>query len=86
MKLPFAIIAFLALALLCVEISAEKTEWPELDGRPAEEAKTQIKTDRPDVTVEILPDGSFATMDYREDRVRVYVDEDDYVVGTPRVG
>ena len=36
--------------------------------------------------VEKLPEGSMVTMDYREDRVRVFVDAADVVVGVPHVG
>ncbi|ESN93027.1 hypothetical protein HELRODRAFT_165183 [Helobdella robusta] len=34
----------------------------------------------------ILKDGSPVTMDYRPDRVRIFVDDDGFVVGTPYSG
>lgn len=36
--------------------------------------------------VVIIPDGSMVTMDFRMDRVRVFVDKDGIVVRTPRTG
>jgi hypothetical protein len=83
MKLPFAL---LALALLCVEISSLKTEWPEVVGQTGQDAKAQILADRPDVTVYILPEGSFVTMDYRTNRVRVFINGAGNVASPPRIG
>ena len=36
--------------------------------------------------VQIVAEGSMVTMDYREDRVRVFIDKDNKVVSTPRIG
>ena len=46
----------------------DKAEWPELLGRPAREARIVIETERPELTVQVVPPGSAATMDYRSDR------------------
>ena len=63
------------------------TKWPQLVGMPGEQAKAIIIKENPSLTrVDILPDGSMVTMDYREDRVRIFVDEAGNVVGTPSVG
>mmetsp|Transcript_30910 Transcript_30910/g.67821 ORF Transcript_30910/g.67821 Transcript_30910/m.67821 type:complete len:152 (-) Transcript_30910:168-623(-) len=63
-----------------------KEEWPDLVGKSGEEAKAAILADDPKLTVHVLPDGSMVTMDFRLDRVRIFVDEEGKVVGTPRKG
>lgn len=72
------------------EIGAEemscKTQWPELVGKTFEEAKTAILQDKPTLNVLSVPEGSMVTMDWREDRVRVYVDDNNVVKTTPSVG
>ena len=66
--------------------SSEKTSWPELLGVPGEEAKTKILADNPKLEVIILLVGSIVTTDYREDRVRVYVDDEGKVAQIPKIG
>jgi len=61
----------------------KKTSWPEVVGLPAEEAKKIILKDMPDADVVVLPAGSPVTMDWRSNRVRVFVDT---VAQTPTVG
>lgn len=63
-----------------------KTEWPELEGKSGKEAETVIKQQEPSLLVQIVPNNSMMTMDYRTDRVRVMVDEKGQVSSTPRVG
>jgi hypothetical protein len=55
-------------------------------GNNAEEAKLAILADNDSLNVLIVPQGSMVTMDYREDRVRLFVDEENKVVKPPRVG
>lgn len=63
-----------------------KRLWPELVGKRVEEAKDTIQSERPDLkSVCIIPKGSKVTMDYRMDRVRIYV-EDGIVLRAPKVG
>lgn len=50
------------------------SDWGQLVGKPAEEAKAIILKDMPDADVQILPQGSPVTFDYRFNRVRVFVD------------
>mmetsp|Transcript_11345 Transcript_11345/g.29942 ORF Transcript_11345/g.29942 Transcript_11345/m.29942 type:complete len:91 (+) Transcript_11345:102-374(+) len=45
-----------------------------------------IRAFYPDMEVSIVRDGAPVTADYREDRVRVYVDQAGKVAGTPRTG
>ncbi|XP_071682094.1 subtilisin-chymotrypsin inhibitor-2B-like [Lolium perenne] len=61
----------------------EKTSWPELVGKSVEEAKKVILKDKPEVKIIVVPAGSIVTMDYRTDRVRLFVDT---VVEVPIVG
>ncbi|CAN6344982.1 unnamed protein product [Urochloa humidicola] len=63
--------------------SEKKTSWPEVVGLPAEEAKKIILKDMPDADIVVLPAGSPVTMDFRSNRVRVFVDT---VAQTPTVG
>ncbi|KAM0911270.1 hypothetical protein ACQ4PT_013579 [Festuca glaucescens] len=63
--------------------SGEKTSWPELVGKSVEEAKKVILKDKPEAKIVVVPAGSLVTMDYRTDRVRLFVDT---VVEVPHVG
>lgn len=62
-----------------------KSEWPELKGKPAEEAGEQIRAEFPEIAVHVVPKGSMVTMDFNEQRVRLFV-KDDKVVREPRRG
>jgi hypothetical protein len=61
----------------------EKTSWPELVGKSVEEAKKVILKDKPEAKIVVVPVGSLVTMDYRTDRVRLFVDT---VAQVPKVG
>ncbi|KAL5202506.1 hypothetical protein ABZP36_013458 [Zizania latifolia] len=63
--------------------SERRTSWPEVVGMPAEEAKKVILKDMPDANIVVLPVGSAVTLDYRPDRVRIFVDT---VAITPTIG
>jgi hypothetical protein len=65
------------------ECDGPKTSWPEVVGLSVEEAKKVILKDKPDADVVVLPVGSPVTMDYRTNRVRIFVDT---VAQTPHVG
>jgi Ca2+-binding EF-hand superfamily protein len=61
--------------------------WQNLVGTGGESAVGIIQAERPDlVRVSVLEDGAMMTMDYREDRVRVMVDENGNVSQPPTVG
>lgn len=62
-----------------------KSVWPELLGRPVEEAREQISAEFPEITVHVVPEGSMVTMDFNEQRVRLFV-KDGKVVREPRRG
>jgi hypothetical protein len=65
------------------ECDGPKTSWPEVVGLSVEEAKKVILKDKPDADIVVLPTGSPVTMDYRPNRVRIFVDT---VAQTPYVG
>ncbi|MCX5130258.1 serine protease inhibitor [Streptomyces sp. NPDC002812] len=62
-----------------------KSVWPELMGMPAEEAREQIRAEFPEIAVHVVPEGSMVTMDFNEQRVRLFV-ENGKVVRDPRRG
>ncbi|KAF6981877.1 hypothetical protein CFC21_000339 [Triticum aestivum] len=63
-----------------------KTEWPELVGKSVEEAKKVILQDKSEAQIVVLPVGTIVTMEYRIDRVRLFVDCLDKIAQVPRVG
>ncbi|KAK2972324.1 hypothetical protein RJ640_014382 [Escallonia rubra] len=63
-----------------------KTTWPELVGLTPEEAEAKIKEEMPRAVVRVVPPNHFVTMDYRTDRVRLYVDSAGKVANPPRIG
>ena len=63
-----------------------KTEWPELVGKDANEAKELLEKET-SFNVFLVPTGSAVTMDYRTNRVRISFDPaNNKVVKAPRVG
>ncbi|GMN53491.1 hypothetical protein TIFTF001_022651 [Ficus carica] len=64
-----------------------KNSWPELVGVKSEVAENKIKSENPSVkSVNIVPEGSFVTADFRTDRVRVWVDEHGIITKVPKIG
>ena len=65
-----------------------KTEWPELVGKPGEEAKKIIEEEKGDEVrrIQVIPNGHMVTMDFRMDRVRVFEDGAGNVTNPPRIG
>ncbi|KAI9154023.1 hypothetical protein LWI28_020030 [Acer negundo] len=66
--------------------TSTKREWPEVVGLTAEEAEKKIKEDKPGVHVHVVPSNCFITMDFRQDRVRLFVDHSRKVEKPPRIG
>ncbi|MFJ7272330.1 serine protease inhibitor [Streptomyces sp. NPDC099050] len=62
-----------------------KSVWPELVGKPAEEARERIRAEFPETVVHVVPEGSMVTMDFNEQRVRLFV-KDGKVAREPRRG
>jgi len=65
---------------------ATKEQWPELVGKTGDEAAAAVKADRPDVTVDVMNENSACTMDYRVDRVRIFVNAEKRVISPPQTG
>ena len=59
---------------------------PSLVGVAGASAKAQIEAATSNVTVHVLPEDAMVTMDYRLDRVRVYVDATGIVTKEPKRG
>ena len=57
-----------------------------LIGMNGEEAKAAIEAIDPLLSVHIVPEGSMVTSDFRDDRVRIFVDKDGNVAREPRIG
>jgi hypothetical protein len=62
--------------------------WPDksLVGYTGEDAKVEILTVEPSFSVQILPEDTIMSMDYRTSRVRIFVDVNGKVVRQPTVG
>jgi len=60
--------------------------WGNLVGMTGEEAKQIILQAEPSLLVQVMPEDSMMTMDYRTDRVRVFVDGANKVVKQPNKG
>lgn len=65
---------------------AGKTSWPELVGRNVDEAVQIIRQENSSLNVIKTPQNSIVTMDFRQDRVRVYYTATNSVVNAPHVG
>jgi len=63
---------------------AEGKSWPDLVGKDANEAESKLKAEG--YNIQVLPEGSPTTRDYRIDRVRIFVDDNNKVVEVPRNG
>eukprot|EP01038_Epipyxis_sp_PR26KG_P017539 gene17539-24326_t len=63
-----------------------KSRWPHLVGKQSSEAMEHIKSERPDIRIFEVPQGSMVTMDFDTNRVRVYVDQFGKVVAPPTIG
>ena len=64
----------------------QDSPWYDLVGLDGQEAKDIIQAQFPELTVYVLPWGSIVTADYRTDRVRIYVDENNIVKVEPTIG
>ena len=73
--------------LICLSaLGIGKTSWPELVGVNGEVAAALIMRENPELRAVIVKEGMFVTMDFRTDRVRIWVDKNGIVKYTPRIG
>ncbi|XVF21636.1 hypothetical protein REPUB_Repub12eG0107500 [Reevesia pubescens] len=63
-----------------------KSSWPELVGINGEVAAAIIAKENPKISVAIVKEGMMVTMDFRCDRVRVWVDKYGIVKLMPQIG
>jgi hypothetical protein len=68
------------------EAGETKTSWPELFGMDGEEAKLQLEATVAGKQIFIVPEDSMVTMDYRIDRIRIFVDSNGNVARPPNLG
>ena len=67
-------------------MAEQKREWPELLDASAEEAKAQLEKET-GCRVYLVESGAVVTMDFREDRIRIFFNQDTgKVIRTPRIG
>ena len=92
-KRPIAIVlaslvagAILVGVVKAVQVKRGEGPWPECVGMQAEDCQTLILEEAPSLNTYIIPDGSPVTMDYRLDRVRIFVDDANVVVSVPNRG
>jgi hypothetical protein len=69
-----------------VIMTKDKSAWPEVMGMTGEAARAKLESELPNMLCQVVPYGSMVTMDYREDRIRIYTDESGHVTKAPRVG
>ena len=78
--------AILVGVVKAVQVRRGQGPWPECVGIPAEDCQTLILSEAPSLNTFIIPEGSPVTMDYRLDRVRIFVDDNNVVVSAPSRG
>eukprot|EP00281_Chroomonas_sp_CCMP1168_P030432 CAMPEP_0206253478 /NCGR_PEP_ID=MMETSP0047_2-20121206/23171_1 /ASSEMBLY_ACC=CAM_ASM_000192 /TAXON_ID=195065 /ORGANISM="Chroomonas mesostigmatica_cf, Strain CCMP1168" /LENGTH=112 /DNA_ID=CAMNT_0053679685 /DNA_START=51 /DNA_END=389 /DNA_ORIENTATION=- len=61
-------------------------DWSHLKGKHSDEAKAEILRTHPHLKVHVVDAKGMVTMDYREDRVRLFVDAESKVVKPPKTG
>lgn len=69
-----------------VQLKRGEGPWPECVGMQAENCQSLILSEAPSLNTFIIPDGSPVTMDYRLDRVRIFVDDSNVVASVPNRG
>jgi len=86
----YLVFFFVSVVLIChlslSDASRDKFSWPELVGESKENARAAIHRQRPNLRIQILRENQPATMDYRLDRVRIFINGAGRVVMAPRVG
>jgi len=65
---------------------ATKESWPEHVGKVGTEVQAAIKKEHPELNVVLQPELSPCTMDFRTDRVRVFINAEGKVTSAPNIG
>eukprot|EP01039_Chlorochromonas_danica_P007745 gene7745-8556_t len=63
-----------------------RNEWSQLVGQEGFIVAEIIQKERPELQVVTVPHNAMTTMDYRADRVRIFVNASGKVVRPPRIG
>ncbi|XP_038714046.1 inhibitor of trypsin and hageman factor-like [Tripterygium wilfordii] len=69
-----------------MECPPGKSSWPELVGTKGEVAEGIIERENINVNAIVVPEGSSVILDFRCDRVWVWVNKDGVVYRVPRIG
>ena len=78
---------FMALKTSCSPTPPNTHTQPELLGIDVETAVSAIRTERPDLNVQVLDQDAMYTQDYVTERVRIFEDAESRTVArVPRVG
>jgi hypothetical protein len=80
--------SFVSMPMIGGAESKREGPWPECVGLSGEECRTLIQATASDVrgNVVIMPVDSMMTMDFRTDRVRIFIDGNGIVVKSPHRG
>jgi Potato inhibitor I family len=65
--------------------TAAQEQWPDCLGMKGEDAVALIQAEHPDFKVLLVGTDAMLTMDMRQDRVRVFVDDAGIVARVPRI-
>lgn len=74
------------LSSCAAEAGEPKFEWPELQGKTADEAKAVLDKEAPGFKIQVIGPDMMATADYRCERIRIWLGKDRKVSQPPRVG
>lgn len=70
-----------------ISLASKSGPWPKCIGMTGEDCVSYIEENaNDDLVVMLVPFGSMVTTDFRTDRVRVFVDENDIVFAAPSRG
>ncbi len=64
----------------------QQKTWPNVIGLSGQEAREKIQKEMPDAQIELFEKGSACTKDYKANRVRICVDNNNKVVDAPKLG
>ncbi|KDP35674.1 hypothetical protein JCGZ_09112 [Jatropha curcas] len=66
--------------------SAKKTIWHDLVGLTVEEAERKIKEEMPGAEIQVVQPDCFVTMDFKRNRIRLFLDSSGLIARAPRIG
>ena len=69
-----------------ISLPSKQGPWQKCIGMTGDDCISYIQENTQDLIFELIPDGSIVTLDFRTDRVRVFVDSNDIVVDAPGRG